>query len=52
MLGEVSGLDRIQGTEYPPSGIPAEAIRAVVMAGIEALPGHRSSLRLARIFHF
>jgi hypothetical protein len=41
MLGEVPGLGGIQGIKHPPRGIPEEAIGAVVMAGIEALPGHR-----------
>ena len=40
MRGEIPGLDGIQGTKHPPCSIPAEAVRAVVMAGIEALPGH------------
>jgi hypothetical protein len=45
MLGETSGLDRIQGAQHPPGSIPLEIIRAVVMAGIallEVSPGSAS----------
>jgi hypothetical protein len=41
MRGEVTGLDGIQGTQHPPGGIPLESARAIVTAGIEALPDHR-----------
>jgi hypothetical protein len=41
MPGEVTGLRGIQGTQHPPGGIPPDTVRAMVMAGIEALPDHR-----------
>jgi hypothetical protein len=44
MFGEAPCLNGIQGTKHPPRGIPAGTVRAVVMAGIEALLAHRALL--------
>ncbi len=41
MPGEVTGLDGIQGTEHPPGSIPLDTARAIVTAGLAALPDHR-----------
>jgi hypothetical protein len=41
MPGEVTGLDGIQGIQHPPGSVPPDTVRAMVMAGVEALPDHR-----------
>lgn len=41
MLGETPGAEGIKGTQDPPGSIPPDTVRAMVMAGIEALLDHR-----------
>jgi len=45
MFGEAPDVDGIQGIQHPPGSVPPHTLRAIVMAGIEALLDHRASLR-------
>jgi len=48
MLGETPGAEGIKGTQDPPGSIPPDSVRAMVMAGIEALLDHRVLLEASR----